>query len=112
MIRGYLNPVNLGIIECLFEKIGPGATIKEIQASLPRNTKYPEKYLNEMMAAGIVVCENPSVPLNERKYHGNRKSRIFTSLFTVDVELNDMEYKRKKKLRAAMLANKKGGKYG
>ena len=76
MIRDYLNPVKLGIIECLFEKIGDGATIKEIQASLPRNTKYPERNLAELMDAGIVICEDVSTPVNDRKYLETRDPRF------------------------------------
>ena len=107
IIREYLEGTKLSIIECLFEKIGTGATIKEIQSSLPRNSKYPEKYLNELMDAKIVVCENPEAPLNERKYEGNRRSKIFTSLFNIDIEISDIEHERKKKLRAQMLSAQK-----
>ena len=109
MIRDFLDPVKLGIIECLFEKIERGATIKEIQISLPRNTKYPERNLRELQEEGIVVCENPEAPVNEQKFIGNSKSKVFVGLFTVDIELSELEHERKKKLRAAMLASMKKG---
>lgn len=103
MLREYLESTKLGMIEALFEKIESGATIKEIQAALPRNSKYPTKHIDELIARKIVICDNPEAPENERIYHGNRNSIIFRSLFTVDVELSDMEHERKKQLRKQML---------
>jgi hypothetical protein len=107
MIRQYLDSVRLGVIEALFEKIGTGATLKEIQMRLPRNAKYPQRVLDSLTVDGLAVCENPEAVENERIYHGNTKSKIFTSLFTIDMALDDIEHERKKKLRALMFSPKK-----
>jgi hypothetical protein len=104
MIKRYLDPVRLGVVEALFEKIGNGATLKDIQASLPRNAKYPQKVLESMIDDDIVICENPEAPTESRKYHGNTKSKIFTALFTVEMAFSEIEHERKKKLRALMFA--------
>ena len=108
MIRSYLDPTKLSIIECLFEKIGSGAKIKDIQASLPRNSKYPTKHLSELEDLGIVVCDDKKKPENERVYSGNGKSMIFTSLFNIDIKLNKIELERKNKLRQLLSSKKEG----
>ena len=107
MIRGILDPTKLAVIEALFDHIDNGATVKEIQASLPRNAKYPERVLAELQEAGIVICANPDSPAPERVWSGNTKSKIFTQLFNIDLELGDIEHERKKKIRARMLQTKK-----
>jgi len=108
MLKSYMDSIKLGIIETLFDRIGAqGMTIDQIQAALPRNTKYPERNLAELMEAKIVVCDNPEAPEKERMYSGNTKSKIFTSLFNIDIELSDLEYIRKKKIRKQMLAGAK-----
>lgn len=107
MIRNYLDSVKLGVIEALFEHIGTGATQKEIQSVLPRNAKYLERVLGDLMDAKIVLCKNPETAPELRLFEGNTKSKIFTSLFNIDIELSDIEHERKRKIRAAMLAGPK-----
>lgn len=101
MLKEYLDSVKLGIVECLFEKIGPGATFKEIKSYLPRSTKNIESSIAELVSSEVIVCEGEG---EGKIYRGNRRSKIFTALFNIDVELSDQAYVRKRRLRAQMMA--------
>jgi hypothetical protein len=88
----------------MFEKINTGATLKEIKSFLPRSTKNIETSLEELLEGKVIVCEGEG---ETRIYQGNRKSKIFTALFNVDVEVSDQAHERKKRLRAQMMTGVK-----
>jgi hypothetical protein len=101
MIKDYLEPKLLTMVERLFE---PGVTTKELCL---KNSKNPTKFLDELLEAKIAVCDNPEAPLEERTYSGNKNSRIFRTLFAMDLELSKKSFEKRMKARAALFATKK-----
>jgi hypothetical protein len=101
LIKNYLSQPKLGMIELLFER---GTKKKEL---VPKNSKNKDKVFDEMINAKIIVCDNPDAEEDERTYSGNPRSRIFRSLFAIDIELGKNDFERKMKARASMFAIKK-----
>ena len=92
-LKNVLDPTKLSVIESLFMR-PEGATIKQIQADLPRNAKYPERVVGDLMAVEIITCKNPEAPLQERIYNGNEKSKIFLQIINIAQELGKLEQRK------------------
>ena len=92
-LKNVLDPTKLSVIESLFMRF-EGATIKQIQADLPRNAKYPERVVADLIAVEIIICKNPEAPLQERIYAGNDKSKIFMQIIKIAQELGKIEQRK------------------